>query len=286
MTDQFWPFGHRAKWDQEMTADHLDALGYRLATERPDGGVVVVPAGEVKPRHVNDLLEGMEWAVVILTSDERSRFEWWRMRRRLDERVRWWISTPHPVRHEEFTGRTFGEGYPSDTLALLAPHREAQDAKPLDVFFAGQNTHRRRADCLAAARRLEGMAVRVVETDGFLQGLDRADYLADMASAKVALCPAGAATPDSFRVYEALAAGCVPIVDATTSDPDYPASGYWPRAFGGTPFPIIGDWSDLDKYVRAILEDWERMAARCQGWWLQRLADERRWIADDVAAVR
>lgn len=279
---QFWPFG-RQKWDQAVLAAHLDALGYPHVDNGDDGAVVVVPAGDIKPRHLNDILEGMPWAIVCLTSDERSQFEWRRIKRRDEERVRLWVSTPRPDRHEGLDARWFGEGYPDDTIPLLAPHDD--DAKPVDVFFAGQNTHPRREECITAARSLpDPLVVEVHETPGFGQGLARPDYLARLASAKVALCPAGSDTPDSFRCFEALAAGAVPIVDGRTADPDYPER-YWSFTFGSVPFPVIQDWSELEKYILAVLDDWEAIAAECRAWWLRRLRDERRAMAADVAAV-
>ena len=53
-------------------------------------------------------------------------------------------------------------------------------------------------------------------TDGFAQGIDQSEYLDEMAVAKVAPCPPGPNTPDTFRLYEALEAGCVPVVEPDT----------------------------------------------------------------------
>lgn len=289
---QYWPFGHRTKWDTATIADHLDGLGLPV-TEAPldvDVHAVVVPAGDVRPREVNDVIADLGPTLLVLASDERSRFDWTRIRRRNDPDLTMWVMTPRIDRHDGIPHGTryIGEGMPPQTLELLAPHRDLEDSKPVDVFLAAQNTHRRRHDCFAAARDLADHGdwdVTTVETPGFLQGLDRADYLADMASAKIALCPAGSTTPDTFRLWEALTAGCVPIVDGLTSDDNYPA-GYWSMVAPGAPFPIITDWAaELAKTVEAVLADWEALAVRCGAWWAGRLAQERVWVRDDVRAL-
>ncbi|MDZ7742991.1 MAG: hypothetical protein U5Q03_14965 [Bacteroidota bacterium] len=53
------------------------------------------------------------------------------------------------------------------------------------------------------------------------------------------LRPAGNAGADSFRMWEGLEAGAVPILDATTphGDPDV-----WSQMLGNHPFHVLRDW--------------------------------------------
>jgi hypothetical protein len=283
----YFPWGQQ-KWDQATTRHHLDALGLPY-TEAPldvAAHAVVVPAGDVTPLEVNRVLRDIGPAVLILASDEGSTFDWSKLRGLGSPELVVWVMTPRPDRHTDMPAGTrfVGEGMPPDTLRLLAAHADAEHTKPVDVFLAGQNSHPRRHDCFTAARNLHGLDVRLVETAGFLRGIDRTDYLAHLASARLALCPAGSRTPDAFRVYEALAAGCVPLVDAVTSDPDYP-DGYWDLVFPGHPFEVVQDWSQLPKHVDAVMGCWEDRAARCGAWWLQRLRTEREWLRNDLEAV-
>jgi hypothetical protein len=52
-----------------------------------------------------------------------------------------------------------------------------------------------------------------IPTKGFTQGDPHDLYYRQMADAKVAPAPSGPETPDSFRLFEALESGCVPIAD-------------------------------------------------------------------------
>ena len=53
-------------------------------------------------------------------------------------------------------------------------------------------------------------------TDGFARGIEQDEYLDLLAAAREAPCPPGPNTPDTFRLYEALEAGCQPVVDQPT----------------------------------------------------------------------
>ena len=50
-------------------------------------------------------------------------------------------------------------------------------------------------------------------TDGFSQGLDTDEYFELLNNSKLCLCPQGAHSPETFRLFEALSVGTIPIVD-------------------------------------------------------------------------
>ena len=50
-------------------------------------------------------------------------------------------------------------------------------------------------------------------TDGFHGGMDKPEYAEALSDAKIAFCPAGAISRETFRFYEALESGCVIIGD-------------------------------------------------------------------------
>lgn len=255
----YWLDGRELCWDQHLVAETVDALGWESIEGPPHGSepcVLVVPARYHTPAEINALTAPLGNVLVILTSDEESLFD----HTELDAPNRW-VMTPGDgvLRADKF----IGEGYPPGTREAFTA---ATTDRPVDVFFAGQVTHPRREACMAAASRLP-VAKVLLGTEGFLQGMARPDYLATMAQSKIVLCPSGPATPDSFRLYEALEAGCVPIADATCpacSTPDY-----WSLVCPGAPFPVIDDWADLPKYVDAELADWPRNSNRLFAWWQQ-----------------
>lgn len=260
-------------------------IGFEQLPPAADGAVVIIGAQHhYEPRYVERLnadLARLRWVVLVLAGDECSLFPW---RAVEHPNLRLWIMTPRPQLHADSGAFFIGEGYREDTLALLAACAAEAAERPLDWFFAGQVTHARRTALVAALRGVEGRwKSDLVQTPGFLQGLPREEYLRRMAGAKVVPCPAGPGTPDSFRFYEALEAGCVPLADAYTPD-RWP--GYWELVYGqDLPFPVVEDWSDLPAVIDDVLADWTRRAAECGEWWRarKRLIVER--LDDDVRMV-
>lgn len=240
------------------------------------GCVLMVPgrfwAGDADVRILNAVLDRMRWCLVIVTTDEETLLDTRHLGIR--ERHEVWAMTPVPGGAP--ADRFLGEGYASDTREALALMAGAAE-RDVDVAFAGQVTHKRRSDAVAAIRAIPDHSHKVVPTPGFAQGLSRDAYLHLLSRAKVAPAPGGPATPDSFRLYEALEAHCVPIADEFPALKGYPP-GYWDEVLPGHPFPVIREWKDLQKYVDAALSDWPHSANVCAAWWM----DQKRQLVADL----
>ena len=221
-----------------------------------DGAVVVIPA-----RHhaddiddINQVLSRLSWALVVLTSDEERVFPV----EKLDHpNMLVWIQTPAAGDRADWV---LPVGWPPHLPGLL---RDIDYPERDGWFFAGQVNNRRRKECVEVLRELDNG--RLVETPGFTQGLAHDEYAAGLAHAKVVPCPSGPQTVDTFRVWEALEAGCIPVVDRETPAGDQ--SWYWPLVTVGPQFPTIGSW----RYFRTLAEDleadWPRNANRISAWW-------------------
>jgi len=178
--------------------------------------------------------------------------------------IRIWRMMARP--DSPFVHHCLPNGYTPHTH-LLDSYDVAAVDRPLDWFLAGQITHLRREQCVEQLRRIPG-GMRV-ETDGFTKGLPPAEYMRMLASAKIAPCPSGPQSPDTFRLYEALEAGCVPIADAQTSKPGFP-NGYWQWIFGcEVPFPVVSDWATLPEVMARELAAWPENQRRIAEWWRQ-----------------
>lgn len=245
-----------------------------------EGCVVVCPARYHDPAEVNDIIAPLPWVVLILTSDEESTFDATKVEH---PNMRLWVMTPRPDRTYPAGTRFIGEGFSAATSPTLKAI--GNPARTTDVFLSGQNTHKRRHELFKVLNATQrAWRTDITATEGFMQGFARDEYLGRMASAKVAPCPSGPATPDSFRLYEALEAGCVPLADQTAPG-TYPERGYWDLVYPGHPFQQVAHWHEVEKYITAELLDWPHNANRCSAWWAQTKRRHRNDLADDVAAV-
>jgi hypothetical protein len=76
-------------------------------------------------------------------------------------------------------------------------------------------------------------------------------------------CPNGFFHPETYRVYEALECGCIPIVEN--------AYKYYDRLFPGNPFLKIDKWLD----AKPIVQGWnneqiEKKRTECKIWWKEK----------------
>ena len=73
-------------------------------------------------------------------------------------------------------------------------------------------------------------------------------------------CPNGFFHPETYRLYEGLECGCIPIVEN--------AYKYYDRLFPNNPFIKIDKWKD----AKAIVQGWDddqikKTREECKVWW-------------------
>ena len=277
-------------WPRAYPLDYWVTVG--VTGDNP-GAVVFVPAdwnaGNVA--QLNDYVARLDWVLLILTGDEAGAFPWWEIQHP-NRRV--WAQGGRP-QASNGVDRPIGLGPApavQDALAKLLPLQGR--AREMDACFVGQTTHTRRAEAVAALceyvpedRRL------LVETSTFggqaspqPEGLNPDAYAMALLMSKVVLCPSGPATPDTFRLYEALEAGCVPVADeivaSGTEIPDF-----FSHTLGGSPpFPIVKRWEQLRHVVPDVVHNWPEQATRCRTWWQQYKRDSAYRLDSDVRALQ
>lgn len=267
---------HRGYYDhaflEEMFKDYEHHLDFK-GMER--GGIVVVPARVhvMDTTQLNKDLSDMDWCLVILTGDEEGSFPW---RELAHKRMKVWVMHPRIGMHDE--AFKLPNGYRPTTRPLLK--EMGFQERTQDWFFAGQINHARREECVTALREMTGGTL--IETDGFAKEvMPYPEYIANLAKTKIAPCPSGIETPDSFRLYEALEAGCLPIVDSHATNT--PERGYWTYLFSGeVPFPIVEDWSVLPQLIPELLKDYPHNANKAFAWWMQEKRKIRNRLQEDL----
>lgn len=284
----------RCRWDQDFSTWFLPEDRFAHFTDRGGfetwdipGAVVVYPAGENADQldQLNAYLHQFAWVVLILTSDECSTFPVHDIRH---HRIRIYVQSPRPGRHIAPHIRYIPVGAPAFDWSTFPPDRQ----QPYSVGFRGQVTHAGREAMMNAFR---GWTHSYLEaTEGFTQGLDRNSYCEELAATKVILAPSGPCSADTFRVWEALEAGCIPIVDdgpipdpLGRTDASYPR-GFWSLLLGEDrcpPFPAVDSWEQAPDVAESVLSDWPASANRVSAWYQGWKRNLRLRLIDDVAEV-
>lgn len=230
-----------------------------------EGSILVIPArsnGEYVD-NINSDISKLKWAVLFLTGDEENVFPVEKLKH---PKMKVYIMSPREgLDLDKY--RVLGTGYPPQIHDYL--DGAGVPEKDTNWFFAGQVTHGRRQEC---AEQLRAMDIKgsLLETEGFTQGLGHKEYYAGLANAKIAPCPSGPETPDTFRLFEALETACVPVADTRVSKGGF-SDNYWTFFFGEQPpFPVVAEYTDLPGYIEDQLKLWPANANRVFSWWIRK----------------
>lgn len=251
----------RGFWDYGLLEDILSSFEKIEVSTLPetDSAIVVIPArshaGLIK--EVNTQLRKIKSVVLFLMGDEEASFPSDKIKH---NNIKIWIQNPSSKQDAKF--RKLGCGYPSQ----IKDYTQFPETKTNDWFFSGQITHIRRN--LMATQLLRMQNGTFMPTSGFAQGLSHDLYYQHIAHSKVVPCPSGPATVDTFRVYEALELGAVPIADSET--PIEKWNNFWNWLFDEEPpFPIISNYDDLPGYVEDCVNQYPQLNNKVQAFWLR-----------------
>lgn len=117
-------------------------------------------------------------------------------------------------------------------------------------------------------------------TSQFASGLSSAEYSTVLANSKIALCPPGWKSAETFRHFEAMRAGCV-IVSGPLPDT---------RIYRGAPFVILEDWASLGDAVTELLSNpgqLQKLQKQTLSWWQSVCSEQAmaRFIASQLVRV-
>lgn len=249
-------------WDQYILSDILDGFNEVTRLDNLEECIVIIP-GAYQFHLIDEInreLAKVKKIKVIITSDEENKFPL------------------HEIKHPNMT---LYATYPQENVVNgvrylpigYPPHIELKSEiapeKTLDMFYAGQVNHKDREEMI---EKIKGMEVwgEIHPTAGFSQGLNRKEYIEKMSQAKVVPCPKGNISPDSFRLYEALECGAIPVAQ-------YP--DFWYKIFKDYPFPVVSKADQWVGYIEDAIKAYPKMNNKIQAWWIrekQRIRKELR----------
>lgn len=236
----------RFYWDQYLFELAFKDYNHSLSITDQKEAIVIIP-GAYQAYLINEInqeLSKLEKCVVIITSDEENNFPIDKLSHKNMK-----VFATYPTVQMENVG-WLPIWYP--------PHAEMIEKKEkiYDWSFSGQVNHDSRVKMINDVKNIPNGKYYI--SGGFAQGLEHKEYYDLMSKSKIVLCPRGNISPDSFRLYEALEAGCIPIVEN---------SYFWLKMFKTIPFPIIGNDFNWRNAINLILRDYHLYKQNVDKWW-------------------
>jgi hypothetical protein len=271
-----WYEGQRGSWCQAIVEWLTEGFTHRMGINesKSDGAIVVVKADSLPDgsceKFVQDT-EHLKWMLCIMTGNEEGTVDIQALEG--DCRVKLWLQTPHRYQAAD---RVLPWGWTPGCST------EIHNSKFWDWSFAGQITHKRREEFLKVAEKTNGIKL-LLTTKGFAKGVSQEAYYKIIAGTKVAPCPSGPITVDSFRVCEALQLGAVPILDCVSPEGAYVE--YWQRVFPHHPFEILTEWRMFPFQLDHILKNWNMVSECVQQYWTKWKSDLKTALDDDLRTI-
>lgn len=172
---------------------------------------------------------------------------------------------PYIINHPKVT--TFGLGC---KVGLVKKLEDKEGPRELIWSFAG-TLHGDRGELIETMKTLKPFKVHKCSGFNAADGLSTEDYASLLKSSKYALCPPGQDSMDSFRLYEALEAGCIPVCLKNTGNWHIHPS-YWHGVFFGEetlPFIHEDTWEQCLSEINNIeqTDKYKQKQTECAAFW-------------------
>lgn len=259
MIDVIWWNGARGNWDSGLLCEIFDKYPNSfnqhnskelLWTDRAI--VVIVGSPSVLP--LQEYLATLKSGLVIFTGDEECSFDAEAIR---FDNLEYW--TQCYASHRSWM---------QDRLLLGCPNRisnykiNTHLPKKYLWSFVGQVQNPFRQACVDALNELpDGFMHIVPQFGGGEGGIEYQEYIDIMCQSHFVICPSGSMTADTFRVYEAIECGAIPIADHR-SPRDDKAWDYWNVVYPSHNLLRVSEWNGwglehlMRAYVKNIWPSW------------------------------
>lgn len=159
---------------------------------------------------------------------------------------------------------TFPLGYKSGFWRNCSKEIKGISDRIYTWSFAGQITKTTRIQMITQMEQIPNYFIHKIPTWGAPNSLPVDAYRNLLLKTIFVPCPRGNWNLDSFRVYEALECGCIPIVEKNPID-------YFKKYFGNHPFVAVDTWDQAPKLINELLANptlLEERRKSCYQWWL------------------
>lgn len=202
---------------------------------------IIIVSGKPQAQPLRLYLETFKSGIVILTSEEDSYFDWESaIPSHLEVWTQYWVPAREAVK---------------ERLLLGAPKRINEYKinfhlpKKYLWSFVGQCQNPFRQQCVEVLKSLDGGFIQVPEFFGGLgkDGMEYQEYLDIMCQSKYVICPSGSMSVDSFRLYEAMECGAIPIADMKSPRENHiKGFNWWREVYPQNQVYCVSTWNDLD----------------------------------------
>ncbi len=190
------------------------------------------------------------------------------------------IRTYHSARLTQLNSIfTLPLGYKAEFARTETP--KPSSARKYMWGFAGDNKKLTRTEMLAAMNSVPNGFTHLTSGFGASDALSTPDYRTMFDESVFAPSPSGWSNLESFRVYEALEAGCIPIVEQR------PQFDYFTTLLGAHPIPTISDWKEAPQLIERLnsANETERVRLACANWWADYKPKLKTRLTDFVTRV-
>lgn len=264
MIDVVWCEGMKGFWDHGiflLTFEKYPDLfiQHEEKLSRSFERAIIVVAGKPKVSKLKGYLKTIQSGVVIFASEEDAFFPWKEV---MHDGLVPWTQYYHPSTKSEIKER----------ILLGAPYR-IKDFKinkhlPKKYLwsFVGQVQNPSRQQCVEVLRTLpDGYLKEISGFGGYTDdGMEYQEYLDIMCQSKFVICPSGSMSVDSFRLYEAMECGAIPITDKR-SPRDAKDFNYWDELYPENTLVQVEEWTG--GAIRQILLFNDPEILTSNDWW-------------------
>lgn len=267
-----WYDQSRGSWDQGLLRTIFDKhpdifIQHNFKGWAHFDKAIVLVAGKPEVTALRDCLDTLKSGVVILIGEEDAYFDWKAaIPPHLEVWTQYWVQDREEIRERVLIGPA-GRLFYGDGNLKYTVNKDFVKRQYL-WSFVGQVQNPSRQKCVEVLKRLEGGFLQEVEMFGGYgkNGMDYQKYLDIMCQSKYVICPSGSMSVDSFRLYEALECGAIPITDMH-SPREKDGFNWWREVCPEANLMLVQSWEDLNQ--EWFKEEFYQERLKMNAWWPQ-----------------